>query len=132
MSKSSIGTQALRYGLVGAINTVVGATCIYTLYHVMDVSLVTANLLGYAIGFSISYAMNKNWTFGVATPDRGTILRFVLVMGAALCVNIWLTATLISAGLSYNIAQAIGIATYTVLGFLGSRYVVFRSSEAPQ
>ena len=124
---SSLTTQALRYGATGIANTGFGAGVIFALYYLADASVFVANILGYGAGLALSYGLNRAWTFQDRKAARMSSLRFLAVMGVGFLANLSVIEAALGAGLSYPIAQTLGILTYAVIGFFGSRWVVFRA-----
>ena len=119
--------QLARYLCVGVINSVVGLTFIY-LAMAAGLGDVTSNAIGYLFGFGVSLAGNSRWTFGQDRIGTRSALRFGLVTLVAYGCN--LLALLVTRdGFSVNshIAQLFGVATYTAVGFLGSRHFAFRT-----
>lgn len=123
--------QSLRFGLVGILNTVVGLTAIYSLMFFFDARTGFANAAGYAAGLTVSFAMNRVWTFGNRQRIVHLLPKYLLV--ACLCYFLNLTVVLLivaSKSISPYWAQLFGVGTYTVTMFLGCRWFVFTSSGA--
>lgn len=117
--------QAVRYGVVGTLNTVVSLTVIY-LFMALGVGDVTANAVGYLLGLSLSYVLNSQWTFGYRGAHAGAVPRFLLVLAAAYAAN--LAALLLArdwGGVDSHLAQLFGVAAYVGIGFVGSWLYVF-------
>jgi putative flippase GtrA len=122
----SIG-QLARYLCVGAVNSIVGLAFIY-LAMAAGFGDVVSNAIGYTIGFGVSLVGNSRWTFRRTGLEARTALRFGIVMGVAYAAN--LLALLFSRDallVGSHVAQLVGVATYTAVGFLGSRHFAFRS-----
>lgn len=120
----------VRFALVGALNTLVGMSVIFITWHFFGFSDLAANLLGYAAGFVCSYSLNKLWTFS----DRGNVgrslWRFALVCAVAYGANlIVLFGTRSAMGPETFLPHVMGSITYTVVGYLGSRFFAFRKSR---
>jgi len=121
----------LRFLLVGVANTVVGLGIIYCAMYFFHLSAVFSNALGYSIGILLSFALNKTWTFASADHIVSSLFRFLLVIAIAYSANL---ATVLFVNEHFNIniyiAQALGIAPYTLMTYLGSRYFVFRKQHS--
>jgi putative flippase GtrA len=115
----------IRYLVVGAGNTVAGLLVIYACKWLLGLGDITANIIGYAFGFSLSFVLNKHWTFGFRGAAAPALLRFLGVTLVAYLANIVTVLLLIYAGLDSYAAQTAGILPYTILGYLGSRYFAF-------
>ena len=55
--------SALRYGLAGVINTLVGFSIIVALDVGLRLSAHLANAIGYAVGICVSFALSKLFVF---------------------------------------------------------------------
>jgi putative flippase GtrA len=117
-----------KFLAVGVANSLVGLLAIYLVKWLLGAGDVLANLSGYLLGLAVSFVLNRGWTFRHSGPVLGALARFVLVFGMAYVFNL---ATVLVAirSLSVNpyLAHAIGIAPYTMLFYLGSRYFVFNA-----
>jgi len=123
-------TPFVRFLIVGVANTLVGLGTMYGAMYFLDLHIVYANILGYAIGIVQSFVLNKTWTFGSSDHALISFLRFVLVLAVAYAANL-ATVVFLNALLDVNpyLSQALGIVPYTAIGFLGSRYFVFRNQR---
>lgn len=119
-----------KYLLVGVVNTIVGLGTIYFGMYFIGLDVVRSNLLGYTIGILVSFTLNKKWTFGSRDHVIYSFFRYLLVLVFAYVVNLK-TVLFFNVNLGVNpyLAQAIGIFPYTLIGFLGSRYFVFKSQS---
>ena len=121
----------LRFLVVGVLNTLIGLLAIYLGKWWLGLGDVLANLFGYAIGLCFSFAVNRSWTFDHSGALVPALMRFLVVFAIAYALNL---ATVLAAirvfGINAYIAQALGIAPYTLFFFLGSRYYAFRVGPA--
>jgi putative flippase GtrA len=124
MTATLIG-QLSRYALVGVLNTSIGLSLIYAAMF-SGLGDLASNFIGYAAGFAVSYCVNSIWTFQ-SRPSGANAARYALLTAIAYLLNV--AAVFISRdyfGLDRYIAQLLGVAAYTTLGFVGSRFYVFR------
>jgi putative flippase GtrA len=124
--------QLIRFGLVGIVNTLIGLLAIYAVLFFTAASAVQANALGYALGFSVGFVLNRAWTFNDRTP-AGKLLPWylgvaVLAYAANLAVVVYTNRQL---GMDKYIVQLLGCATYTALMYWGCRYFVFNGQRRP-
>ena len=117
----------LRYILVGIINTIVGYGIIFFLMF-LGVSPEISNIVGYAVGISVSYVLNKIYTFQSKAHPKKEFPKFVLSLLASYTLN-FLTLVLCIHILKINpyISQIISGAVYTLSGFVFLKYFAFRS-----
>lgn len=120
--------QAVRFGAVGLLNTIVGLTAIYSVLYFFRAGPIIANAIGYSIGVTLSFFLNRNWTFDQADTGHGKLPAFLLVAGLSYLCNLGAVAAgSYVFGLSPYLVQLFGMPTYTTAMFLGCRMFVFRS-----
>ncbi len=122
------GRRLGRFVAAGALNTLLGLGVIFGVKLAFDAPEAAANAAGYAVGLALSFSLNRNWVFRSTAPARKTLYRFLIVFAAAYAAN--LVVVLAAAdgfGVNGYLAQTLGVCTYTVLFYLGSRRFVFRS-----
>jgi putative flippase GtrA len=119
-----------RYIAVGAFNTVAGLLVIYACKWIFAANDVTANAVGYAVGISLGFQLNRRWTFRSRAGLYGSFSRYLAVLAGAYLVNLAFVMFAVH-GLRINsyAAQALGIVPYTVLGYVGSRHFAFIGSD---
>lgn len=122
-----IDTTLVKYLVVGILNTFTGLLVIYFLKWQLDYDDITANILGYSVGITLSFILNKKWSFRHTGATVPSLIRFILVILVAYFSNLYTVIFLIEY-LSANsyIAQAIGIIPYTLIGYLGSKLFAFK------
>jgi len=123
--------QLIRFLSTGVLNTAVGLGTSLVLYHVVGLSDATSNLGGYAVGLCVSFVVNRRWTFRSDLSFRATAPRFLAVAGVAYLANL---ATMLALhrglGLSIEWSSVLAVAPYTIVSYLGSRWLVFPQAEA--
>ena len=121
--------RALRFSIVGLMNTGLGLSAIFVMLA-LGANAAIANLCGYALGFSVGYALNRGWTFGDSRTARTTAAPYAALAVLAYGVNLAIVMLLHNHwGVNSYLAQAPGVATYAVLMFLGSHFIVFRATR---
>jgi len=123
----SVNVQApLRFALVGLSNTAVGFLAICVALKYLRFGDIAANITGYAIGYVWSFWLNRRWTFGHQGDVRGSMFRYAMVCLASYAVNL---LVLLAAGLYLGqrslMAQGLGMLSYTLLCYTGSRIFAF-------
>jgi putative flippase GtrA len=125
--------QAIRFIVVGLLNTLVDLGAFYLLSLIMP--NIAAKAISYVLGICNSFFWNKYWTFnaGSSSKTRREFALFFAVNLPPLAVNvvvftvlgIWLD----SGGLLIRMGKAFAAAVISVAwNFLGSRYLAFRHS----
>ena len=150
--KNSFLVQALKYGVVGVMNTLLTAITIWIMMHfvfrignedeVSSAAISISNVVGYLVGLINSFLWNRKWTFKSKKNWKVDFIKFIFVflicfIPQLLLVNILNTYINITA-LEFDIfnqhyvisfayiCQLIGIVFYTVLNFLCNKYYTFR------
>ena len=122
-----VRTQAVRFVLVGAF-TALADYGSYRLLLAVDVAISPAKAGGFVLGTTLSYLLNRAWTFGAAGREHA-VGRFVAVYAATLVVNVAVNALAVTmlAGVPgrITIAWLTAQAVASLLNFLGMRHYVF-------
>jgi putative flippase GtrA len=121
-----IARQFMAYCGVGIVNTAAGLGIILLLSHVFGWHYMAANAGGYVCGVVISFALNRRFTFrsqGAAGRQFG---RFAILLLCAYGVQLVALYGMVEhLHLPEAGAQILAIGLYTLLGFFGSRFLVF-------
>ncbi|MDR1880592.1 MAG: GtrA family protein [Tannerellaceae bacterium] len=120
--------QVIKYGIVGAANTLITAAIIWVMMKKADVSPIPSNIVGYAFGVLNSFIWNKQWTFKSSAGWIGSAMRFGVVFGICYLLQLLLLICLnryLSIDPYYN--QLIAMAFYTVINFLMNKYFTFKT-----
>jgi len=126
--------QFVKYGLVGASNTLLTFITYTVLEKLVGVNYLIALPLGYAVGSLNSYVLNRHWTFqaaDIAHTTAGT--RFAIVQVVAIVANELLLYVLVHhAGIEKIAAQAILTVPVLAVTFFANRWWTFaRPREQP-
>lgn len=121
--------SALRYGLAGVANTLVGFSVIIALDVGLGLDAHLANAAGYAVGVCVSFALSKLFVFKARQTRPRAPLRYVTAVAIAFAVNqgvLTLARLLIPHGPAFDIAaQGAAVVSYTGTLFLLSHFWVF-------
>lgn len=121
--------SALRYGLAGVINTLVGFSIIVALDVGLRLSAHLANAIGYAVGICVSFALSKLFVFRARQARPRAPMRYALAVALAFVVNqgvLTLARWLAPHGGLFDVAaQGAAVVSYTVTLFLLSHFWVF-------
>lgn len=119
--------QFSKYIFVGGFNTVISYGIIFFLMY-KGVSPEVSNFIGYAFGISLSFLLNKKYTFDTSSlVAKSSFYRYLLVMSIAYCINLlFVSLSYRVLGINPYLSQVLGGFFYTIVGFIGSKYFVFR------
>lgn len=123
----------VRFMFIGLINTCIGLSLIFLLLNVVGWPYWMSTSIGNGIGAIVSYFLNKNFTFKSKVNDKKGITLFVFVIVGSYIISYRLGYSLITNSLFVNLglyteelSVLIAAMIYTVLNYLGQRYVTFR------
>jgi putative flippase GtrA len=116
--------QFIKYLLVGGLNTLIAAAIIFIVQAAGAIPVV-ANVVGYAIGVGVSFALNSKFTFKTEAT-RHTAIRFLIVMLISYLANLATMMSVLHLTHAPYLAQLCGIPVYVIVGFLGNRYWAMR------
>lgn len=121
--------SALRYGVAGVANTLVGLSIILALDVGLHVDPHIANAVGYAVGVCVSFALSKLFVFKARRAARSAPLRYGMAVAAAFALNqgvLTLARMVLPHGALFDVAaQGAAVASYTAALFLLSHFWVF-------
>ena len=119
----------IRFLIVGAINTASGLVTIYLCKWLLESGDLFANMYGYAVGLTLSFLLNRGWTFRHSGHMMAAIPRFLAIFALAYVSNLFAVLIALRAfGMNSYLSQATGVVPYTLIFYLGSRHFVFRSA----
>ena len=122
----------IRYILVGIINTVIGISIILLLLEVFRLSYGISTFIGNSIGATVSYFLNRNFTFKSNVENKKGILLFTFVIMASyfiaypMCYHLLFERLFQSNVFGKELSIFLSACLYTILNYLGQRYVTFR------
>jgi glycosyltransferase involved in cell wall biosynthesis/putative flippase GtrA len=128
---------AIRFILVGIVNTFVGLSVIYTAMYFFGFDVKSANQIGYLVGIIVSFTLNKRWTFKSRDRIGASLIRYLIVIAIAYVANLETVLYSVSTlNLSPYLAQFIGVFPYALIGYLGCKFFAFpdkpnQSSQTP-
>lgn len=121
--------SALRYGVAGVANTLVGLSIILALDVGLRVDPHIANAVGYAVGICVSFALSKLFVFKARQTARSAPLRYAAAVAIAFALNqgvLTLARWTLPPGALFDVAaQGAAVASYTAVLFLLSHFWVF-------
>lgn len=126
-------SEAVKFSLVGVVNTLIGVAAILLLMEVVGAPPVLANAGGYAIGLTISYQLNRHFTFDKRQSAPLGFIRFLLVFAVSYGLNLLVLVFLIERmKITPALAQACAVVTYSIVFFVLCRIVVFKLPRTAQ
>ncbi len=131
-----IDKKALKFVIVGIINTIVGTSVMFLLYNLAGVNYWISSASNYIVGSIVSYFLNKYFTFKNKEKSVGQVIRFVinislcylLAYGIAKPVVGWILSPL-SASIKENLAMLVGMGLFVIFNYIGQRVFVFKEEN---
>jgi putative flippase GtrA len=124
----SLPKLVAKYSLSGLINTVVGYTVIFACMA-CGVGATLSNILGYAVGFVISFLQTRYWVFRSAGRVMDDAARFVPAFLVAFAVNFLTLQALLGLGINPYAAQFVAGGAFIAVGFVLNHWFVFRQRK---
>lgn len=136
LSKYGLDIKAVKFALVGVINTLFGCGLMFILYNCFNFNYYFSSFCNYFFGSILSYFLNKYFTFNYKKKDLKTIVKFV--------VNILLCYLIAYGGVRYlirlilagnsiklidNVAMFGGMVVFVILNYFSQRFIVFTDKE---
>lgn len=125
--------SALRYGVAGVFNTLVGFSIIVALDVGLHLPAHLANAIGYAVGICVSFVLSKFFVFKARKTTRSAPIRYVIAVAAAFALNqgvLTVAKLVLPTGTLWSVAaQGSAAVSYTAALFLLSHFWVFAQAE---
>jgi putative flippase GtrA len=131
MPNANAAQQALRFALVGGVNTAIGFIIILGLLAA-GFSDIVSNFTGYLCGLLISFFLNRNWTFGqLSHPGPREVIAFGLTFIVAYAANLTIVICGMALDLEGNpLLHLVGVGVYSMTFFLISRNVIYNRAKS--
>lgn len=134
--KKFFGNEAVRFLMVGVINTLVGTGIMFLLLNLTETPYWICVAANYITGGIVSYFLNKYFTFRNNEKSFKQVLLFVAVMVVCVVLAHGIAKPLVfrllagkSEALQKNISALAGTVLYTVLNFIGQKFLAFKKKE---
>jgi len=122
--------QALRFVIVGCINTLTCLIVILSLRYGAGAGDIMANALGYVVAIAVSFVLNRRFTFKHEGPVTSALLRFLTSFGIAYTANLLVLLVLLhQLDLPPYAAHPVANAVYTLFFFFLAKHFAFRDSR---
>ena len=135
--KKMIDSTIPKFLLTGVINTLVGALVMFLLYNLAGCSYWLSSAANYLVGGTVSFFLNKYFTFRNRERSWMQVLRFALTVAVCWLIAYGLAKPLVLRLLSgaeeklqTNIAMVVGMGLYTALNYCGQRFFAFKTRES--
>jgi putative flippase GtrA len=119
--------QFVKFGIVGISNTLLTFAVYTLLLKGFGLWYIAASAIGFIIGATNGFLLNRRWTFAGHVGDAFTPVRWAIVQSGGLGINLVLLYVLVhDASMDKLLAQACATVVVTVTTFLVNRAWTFR------
>lgn len=119
--------QFVKFGIVGVSNTLLTFAIYTLLLKAFGVWYLAASAIGFVVGAVNGFLLNRRWTFAGHVGDSLTPVRWGVVQGCGLALNLGLLYLFVDdAGIEKLLSQAFATVIVTVVTFLVNRAWTFR------
>jgi putative flippase GtrA len=129
----SLATQIFRFGIAGALATVVDGFTLFSLTHFLKVPYLISTVLGFCLGILVSYIISIRWVFAsrtIKSPSMEFLIFFVIgIIALALTASI-IYVSVEAFHLHYMVGKAIAIVIVFIWNFGARRVIMFRDSKS--
>ncbi len=117
----------MKFGIVGVSNTLLSFAVYTLLLKAFGVWYVAASGIGFTVGAVNGFLLNRRWTFRGHVGDALTPVRWFVVQGCGLGLNLGLVYMFVDGfGIDKLLGQVPATATVTVLTFFANRAWTFK------
>jgi putative flippase GtrA len=117
----------VKFGIVGVSNTLLTFAVYTLLLKAFGVWYVAASGIGFTVGAVNGFLLNRRWTFRGHVGDALTPVRWFVVQGCGLGLNLGLVYMFVDGfGIDKLVGQVPATATVTVLTFFANRAWTFK------
>lgn len=127
---------AVRFVIVGIINTLFGTAIMFVFYNVFHLSYWISSASNYFFGSILSYFLNKNFTFKYGKTDWKSVFRFTVNILLCYLLAYGIAKPLVrmlmegySQALQENVAMLAGMVFFVCINYLGQRFFAFKKTD---
>jgi putative flippase GtrA len=122
--------QILRFAVIGTLGFIIDSSILVVLAKGLGVPPLPARITSFLCAATVTYLLNRTYTFRATGPGPGRWLRYVLITGIGALINIgtyhaWISAAGTTAT-DLVLGSAIGSVLALFFNFFASRHLVFR------
>ncbi len=136
-----LSSTFIRFGIVGAINTLVGTTIMFALYNLAGAGYWISSACNYIISSIVSFYLNRHFTFHAQGDSKILAVRFAV--NIAICyflayglaqplVERLMQGSALTQTAHDNIAMGAGMILFVCFNYLGQRFFTFRAPRGEQ
>lgn len=137
--------QLIKFTLIGVLAVLVDLACYYIFLNVLPRSIAFgfeiedfAKAMSFLCGMSVTYTLNKLWTWKSKTKSNKRVLNFAILYGSSLLINVFANSKTLDIlheveilkklDYKYLIAFIVATGISASVNFIGQKFWVFRSA----
>ncbi len=130
-----------RFLVVGVLNTLCGMSVMFLLFN-LGTNYWLSTFIGNSVGATVSYFLNKRFTFKNSASHGQTLWKFISIILIcyllSYCLSYLISHFLVSNldiknnGVLGNLSILIGNIFYTLINYVGQKYIVFSRKTKAQ
>lgn len=121
--------QGMKFAMVGALGATIDLSSLTFFVEVLEIHPGIAFTPSTFLAVLFVFLANKHFTFQNFERRYGSqAMKFAMVYGAAICLNIGLSNLLLFLGLHYFLSKVLAIGTIAVWNYTLSHWFIFRKS----
>jgi putative flippase GtrA len=125
--RAPVVVQFVKFGIVGISNTLLTFIVYTLLLKVFGVWYLAASAIGFGVGATNGFLLNRRWTFREHVGDTLTPVRWAIVQGCGLGINEGLLFLFVhDARLDKLLARSCATVVVTITTFFANRAWTFR------
>ena len=129
MMRPRVVRRVQAFLATGVLSAIVDQGVNLLLHFVFGVGVTLSKAIGFVLGTTTAYLINRRWTFNAA-PSRARFIAVVLLYAVTFAVQVgiytWLYQTLPDGFWYANLAFVVAQGTATVINFVVQRAVIFK------
>jgi len=119
-----VALQIVRFGIVGLAATAVHAAVAITLVSLTEISPHIANVIAFAVAFSVSFAGHSRFTF----RKEGSLWRFIVTALTGFLANVLALEAMLLSSVPAQVAVGLATLAAPIVVFVLSKLWVFGES----
>ncbi|MCF8465259.1 MAG: GtrA family protein [Flavobacteriales bacterium] len=141
-----LNKQVVKFTMIGVLAVLVDLSCYYLLLQVIPEKLLgaipnetVAKSISFLCGMSVTYSLNKLWTWKKKDKSKSRMAKFVALYGFSLVMNVAVNSSLLfllhhfsdvlDLPYKYFIAFVGATGFSAVMNFIGQKFWVFTTEE---
>lgn len=125
-----MGSQTVRFLVVGILNTIVGYIIYFLCLRFFHLNYIISLLFAHILGVVHSYFWNSKWTFKSGSYTYKNLAKFVGVYVSSFTINLLVLYIMVDfLRINPLFSQVVALFITTLISFVGHKYWSFKTSK---